>query len=264
MSSTPDASVTDDALHKHASASSSLPASSSSSSKPPPSQPSAAPPPHACTAFSWKEEANKYDYVFTPECVRPKIITVLGFEWSAFRYRIVAPYFFDFQAHVKQVSARAHTLISLVPLDLYPCHQHHVFQRWRGRGLIEVFSTEFPSASPSNATTNLLSYLSDTTLALTMKKRSLLVAYASTDKKFLRTTALSMGSFCPTAFTGDISMLPNFHQHNSGSNATLYRHEPPVQRLPEVKVCEHLLRLIRYREHTSYMLTMHGTHAKFS
>ena len=115
MSSTADASVADDALHKHASASSSLPvSSSSSSSKPPPSQRSAAPPPHACTAFSWKEEATKYDYVFTPECVRPKIITVFGFEWSAFRYRIVAPYFFDFQAHVKQVSSHTCCFLSFI------------------------------------------------------------------------------------------------------------------------------------------------------
>ena len=87
-------------------------------------------------------------------CSRPSAcgltsFTVFGFEWSAFRYRIVAPYFFDFQAHVKQVSARTHMLLSLVPLYLCPCHQHHLFQRWRGRGLIEVFSTEFPSASPS-------------------------------------------------------------------------------------------------------------------
>jgi hypothetical protein len=169
------------------------------------------------------------------------------------------------------VSARTHMLLSLVPLYLCPCHQHHLFQRWRGRGLIEVFSTEFPSASPSpsNATANPFSYLSVTTLALTMKRRSLLVAYALTDKKFLRTTALSMGSFCPTAFTGDISMLPDFHQQNSGSNATLYRHEPPVQRLPEVKVSEHLLRLIRYRVHASHMRTSRvarhaESHAKLS
>jgi hypothetical protein len=54
------------------------------------------------------------------------------------------------------------------------------------------------------------------------------------------------------------SLASNFHQLNSGSNATLYRHEPPVQRLPEVKVRGHLLPLIRYRERARII------HARFT